>query len=149
MSAALVDKRRPVAGRAVQLGAVRLAPLGQLVRPVAHALQPFVWLQLLGVLSQAVEDVVDAVRAAQIGGKPREPEIDDVSVSVVETREHRRAGEVDNHGLRALEAHDFAAPARDDLATCDGEVALGVEAGASQRSDPPTRQDQIRSQLER
>src|SRR5438067_198323 len=57
VTAASVDEGRPLPGDAVELGAVRLAPLGQLVGAVAHALLPLARLQAPAVLKEAVEDV--------------------------------------------------------------------------------------------
>ena len=124
---------------------MRLAELGQLVGPVAHALLPLTRLQAFGMLLQALEDFVDAAHAAQVGGEARQPVVDDVRMRVVEARQDGRAAQVDHAGAWTSEAHDLAAAGGEDLAAGDRQVALGVETSASQRADAPARQDQFRS----
>ncbi|OLE02193.1 MAG: hypothetical protein AUG94_00895 [Actinobacteria bacterium 13_1_20CM_4_66_15] len=145
MATTLVDVGRPVPSHAVELRPVRLAELGQLVGPVAHALLPLTRLQAFGMLLQALEDFVDAAHAAQVGGEARQPVVDDVRMRVVEARQDGRAAQVDHAGAWTSEAHDLAAAGGEDLAAGDRQVALGVETSASQRADAPARQDQFRS----
>ena len=89
MPAPLVDEGRTVARDAVELAAVRLAALGQLVGPVAHPLLPLAGPERLPVLLQALEQVIDAPRARKVGGEPGQPVVDDMRVGVVEARKDR------------------------------------------------------------
>ncbi len=145
VAAALVDERRPVAGRPVELGPVRLATLGQLVGPVAHPLQPVAWFEPGGMVPQALDDVVDPARPRQVGGETGEAVVDDVRVGVVEPGEDGAAAQVDDSCPGTAEAHHLPAPACEDPSTRDRQVAPGGQTLSSQRADTPARQDQIRS----
>ncbi len=81
---ALVDESRPPAGCAIQVAPVWLPALGQLVRPITHALQPSAGLERPAMRFQTLRDLTDASCATQVGAESRQPEIDDMSVRVVE-----------------------------------------------------------------
>jgi hypothetical protein len=144
MAAPLVNECRPSARHAVELRAVGLTALGQLVGPVAHALLPVARLQLAAVRLQPLEDVVNAVGACQIRCETGEPVVDDVRVRVVEPRERGRSLEVDDSGSGAAQVHDFATAAGDDDPAGDRQVAVGLEARPAEGADPAAGQDQIR-----
>ena len=120
-----------------------LPALGQLVGPVAHALQPLARLQPGRVLLQALQDVVDATRAGEVGGEPGQPVIDDVRVGVVEAGQDGGALQVDDASFGPSQAEDLPAADRGHPAAGDREVAVRGQPAPSQRADLPARQDQF------
>src|SRR5438132_4026031 len=127
MPAALVDERGAIARHAVQLRPMGLPSLDQLVGPVAHALLPFTGFQAAGMVLEALEDVVDAGRAAQVGAESRQPVVDDVRVGVVKAWKHGGSGEVDDPRPGTAQAHHLATAAGKHLATGNGKVSVGIE----------------------
>src|SRR5207244_13309517 len=144
VAAAFDDEGGPVPGDAVELGAVRLPPLSQLFGAVAHALLPLARLQAPAMITEAVENVIDPPGAAEVGGKPRQPVVDDVSVRVIEPGQHGGSFELDDLRSRPAQLHHLGPAAREDLAASDREMAVGVQTGPAPRPPPPTRQDQYR-----
>ena len=144
MSSALIDEGGPVPCNAVQLAAVGLPALGQLVGAVAHALLPLAGLEAPPMILQSVEDIVDPTSATEVRGEPRQPVIDHVCVRVVEAGEDGGAFELDDASRRPAQLHDLTSAATEDLAAGDREVAVRIQPGPSERADSPARQDHFR-----
>src|SRR5437016_9669794 len=97
VAASLIDVRWPRSGRLVELQTVRRSLLGQLGRAIAHTLLPLAGGEALAVDAETLLDVRNADRAAEVRPESRQAVVDDVSVSVIESRQHGRSVEVD-HG---------------------------------------------------
>jgi hypothetical protein len=63
-------------------------------------------------------------------------------VGVVETRQHASAAEVDHTGARPAQRHHLGSADCSDSAGGDRKVALHDEAGAPQRANAASSQDQ-------
>src|ERR1700694_187089 len=98
MAAPFVDERGPPAGCAIQLEAMRLAALDELVCAIARALLPLAPSECLSVRPQAIGDLGHAPRAAEVGAESREAVVHNARVRVVESGQHGGAGEVDKIG---------------------------------------------------
>ena len=94
--------------------------------------------------SEAVDDLHHAARATKVGAESRESVVDDVRMRVVESGQHSGALQVDHADARTFQAHHRCVSDRDDLAACDRQVALGLEAGATQRPNDSAGEDQVR-----
>ncbi len=140
--AALVDECGPPSRRAVQLPPMGRALLGQLVHAVAHALLPLARFEPAAVSTQTTDDLGHAARAAEVRPETRQTVIDDVRVRVVETRQHGGAPEVDHTSARPAQRHDLGSADCSDSTGGDRKVALHDEAGAPQRANAATSQDQ-------
>jgi hypothetical protein len=143
VASALVDEGGALTGHAIQLGPVRLAKLGQLVGAVSHAVLPVERLQALGVLLEAVEDVVDASNPAQVGRKSGQPVVDDVGVGVIEPGQDRRPGEVDDLGPGPAHPHHLAPAAGEHPSARHGQVGERLETCLPERTNSAASEDQI------
>src|ERR1700682_1042466 len=146
MGATLVDEGRAPACRTVELATMRRAALGELVGAIAHAMLPLSSAELLSLCRQALGDVRHAARAAEVDAESSEAEVNDVSVRVVEPRQHRRAGKVDHSRLRAAQCHELGPAGGHNTPAGDRQVSLWLEAGAPKGANPAAREDQISSQ---
>ena len=96
MAASLIDERGSVVRRLVQLQTVRRPLLGELDHAIAHTLLPFARRVAAAVNSKALLDVGDAHRAAQVRPEAGQAVVDDVSVSVVEARQHMTTRKIED-----------------------------------------------------
>jgi hypothetical protein len=144
MTASLVDERGACFGRLVQLQTVRRPLLGQLRRPIAHALLPLACRKASSVSAKTLLDVGDAHGATEVCPESGQAVIDDMSMGVVETRKNMSLSEIDDPSPRGPQAHGFAAARGNHNAAGDRQVRVRGEAAAPKGPDAAPRQDQIR-----
>src|SRR6202171_4167785 len=130
MAATLVDEGRAPACRTVELATMRRGGGGGRPRGGGHRALPR----------------RHAARAAEVDAESSEAEVNDVSVRVVEPRQHRRAGKVDHSRLRAAQCHELGPAGGHNTPAGDRQVSLWLEAGAPKGANPAAREDQISSQ---
>ena len=144
VAASLIDERGPQSCRLVELQTVRRPFLGQLRHAIAHTLLPLAGDEVLAVEAKTLLDVGNADRAAEVRPESGQAVVDDVSVSVIESRQHMSTGEIGDPCARPSQAHHLA-PARGDHDSAgDGQMCTRGEAAAPESPNAAPSQDQIR-----
>src|ERR1700680_3239188 len=117
--------------------------LRQLRRAVAHPMLPLAGLQTAPVRLQAIEDLGHAARTAKVGSETSQAVVDDVSMRIVEARQHAGAFEIDHTRPRALERHQPGAAGGNHRPAGNREVAVDPKTRGSKRADATAGEDPI------
>src|SRR5438270_2465587 len=143
MAAAMVHEGRPVARGRVELGPGRRAPLGQVELAVTAAEQPLARAQAVRHHSQSGLQLGDGAAPGEVGAEGGEAVVDDVSVGVVEARQHRGSAQLQDPRLRTLQAEQYLSTHRQYQAAADGEVRKGPQTGPAKGPDAASGEQQV------
>src|SRR3979411_3082075 len=116
MSAPVVDEAGSISGDGIQLDPVRRPPFGQVELAVAAAEQPGARREPRSGAGKAPLQLGDAATAAEVSTVGGERVVDDMSMGVVEPREHARPRQLYRPCQPSLQLEDLAPSDGDDNA---------------------------------